>query len=74
MEFPIWWVKKTNFVEGVNGILGDVKFKIRYPKIFEKLFFVSFLLHLKFIYSEKATKFRDIFLLLLTTVHTYSQQ
>ena len=31
---------------------------------------VSFLLHLKFVYSKKATKFCKIFTLLLTTVHT----
>ena len=30
--------------------------------------------HMKFIYSKKATKFCEIFTLLLTTVHTYSQK
>ena len=31
-------------------------------------------MHVKFIYSEKATKFCEIFTLILTTLHTYSQK
>ena len=38
-----------------------------YSTIFETDYFFSFL---KFIYSQKATKFCEIFPLLLTTVHT----
>ena len=51
----------------------DQKRMVLFSKISVSMFFIKarkLLLHIKFIYSEKATKFCEIFPLLLTTVHT----
>ena len=60
------------FCNYIYAYLSDVR-HIFHPYLLTKLrrkFTVKFLFLLKFIYSEKATKFCEIFPLLLTTVHT----